>query len=293
MNRIRTVYAGALALTLGVTLFMFGVMPNAAVAQSVQVVKVKAVETAGGGYKFVGLPSALKGGNIRFELTNAGKEPHDLAIVRVDGLHSMADVMKIVGSEDAPAPAWLHGDGGVAGVAPGQVGGATMNFGPGKYMVLCTMSNDATKKSHAAGGMTASFTVTGAKASSLIGGATATVTAKEYGFDFKGLKAGKNVVLFVNAGKELHHFQMFPIVAGKTLDDVKKAFASQGPPSGPPPVDFEKGAGSGVIEKSEGGSLVAEINLVAGRYAVFCFMSDRVGGPPHFAKGMMTEVTIK
>lgn len=292
MHRIRTLCAGVLASTLPVTLITSGVIPNAAVAQSIQVVKVKALETAGGGYKFDGLPSTLKGGNIRFELTNAGKEPHDLQIVRLDGLHSVTEVVKIVGSEDTPIPLWMHGDGGIGVVAPGQIGSATMNLGPGKYILLCTESNDATHKSHAAGGMTGSFTVTGPKAASVVGGATATVTAKEYGFEFQGLKAGKNVVLFVNAGKELHHFQMFPILAGKTLDDVKKALAVQGPPTGPPPIDFTKGAGSAVIEKSEGSS-VTEINLVPGRYAVMCFLNDRIGGPPHFMKGMLTELTIK
>ena len=57
-------------------------------------------------------------------------------------------------------------------------------------------------------------------------------------------------------------------------------------------VDFEKGVGSSVIEKSEGSELT-EITLAAGRYAIACFISDRAGGPPHFTKGMLTEVVIK
>ena len=73
---------------------------------------------------------------------------------------------------------------------------------------------------------------------------------------------------------------------------MKTFLASTGAPTGPPPVDYEKGAGSSVIEKSEG-SLLAEITLVAGRYALVCFISDRAGGAPHFTKGMLTEVVVK
>ena len=135
-------------------------------------------------------------------------------------------------------------------------------------------------------------TVSGTKAAALPATATASITAKEYGFETKGLKPGKNIVQFVNVGKELHHFQMFPIATGKTIADVKTFLSSTGAPTGPPPVDFEKGAGSAVIEKSEGSELT-EVTLTAGRYALLCFITDRAGGPPHFMKGMLTEVVIK
>ena len=39
--------------------------------------------------------------------------------------------------------------------------------------------------------------------------------------------------------------------------------------------------------------MLTEITLTAGRYAMLCFLQDRTGGPPHFMKGMLTEVVIK
>ena len=69
--------------------------------------------------------------------------------------------------------------------------------------------------------MSVNVTVSGTKAAALPATATATITAKEYGFETKGLRVGKNVVQFINAGKELHHFQMLPIATGKTIADVK------------------------------------------------------------------------
>ena len=286
-----TVAGGALlaASTLSIALLSG---PSASAANDAKTIKVKAVERANGGYSFEGLPTTLKGGNVTFELTNTGKEPHDLQIVRVDGIHPAADVMKAIESENEPTPAWMHADGGVGSVAPGAVGRATVNLGAGTYVFVCTMSNDTTHKSHAAGGMANNIKVTGAKAPALPAGATATITAKEYGFETKGLKSGKNLVEFVVAGKELHHFLMFPIMPGKTIQDAKAALTSDKAPVGPPPLDFDKGQGSAVIEKSEG-SLLTEVNLAAGRYAMVCFMSDRVGGPPHIMKGMLVEVAVK
>ena len=295
-NRRRRRAMLGLGLTLGsVTLAVpVGVLMGgpAIAANELQTIKVKATEGAKGVYTFEGLPSTLKGGNISIEMTNAGKEEHDLAVLRIDGKHSMAEVIKIINSEDAPTPSWLHASGGIGRIPPGQVGRATVNLGAGSYVFICTVTNEATKKSHAAGGMMKSITVAGAKAAALPAGATGSIVAKEYGFETKGLKAGKNTVQFSVAGKELHHFLMFPILPGKTIQDAIKVLSSDQPPSGPPPIDFDKGISSAVIEKSEG-AILTEINLTAGRWAMVCFMADRAGGPPHLMKGMALEVVIK
>ena len=38
---------------------------------------------------------------------------------------------------------------------------------------------------------------------------------------------------------------------------------------------------------------IDELELVAGRYALVCFLTDRAGGPPHVAQGMVSELTIE
>jgi len=35
------------------------------------------------------------------------------------------------------------------------------------------------------------------------------------------------------------------------------------------------------------------LDLKAGSYAVICFISDRKGGPPHVARGMIKELIVK
>lgn len=57
-------------------------------------------------------------------------------------------------------------------------------------------------------------------------------------------------------------------------------------------VDFKKGAGSSVIEKSEG-SLLIKITMKAGHYSMLCFIQDRTGSLPHLMKGLLTEIVIK
>ena len=38
---------------------------------------------------------------------------------------------------------------------------------------------------------------------------------------------------------------------------------------------------------------VAKLDLKRGKYALLCFVSDRKGGPPHMAKGMIAEASVE
>ena len=75
------------------------------------------------------------------------------------------------------------------------------------------------------------------------------------------------------------------------ITDVAKFFQSEGESSGPPPVDFETGTSLPALDG--GTEQVAEITLKSGRYASVCFITDRGGGPPHFTKGQIAELTVK
>ena len=41
-----------------------------------------------------------------------------------------------------------------------------------------------------------------------------------------------------------------------------------------------------------GAEQVTDLEFVKGKYALVCFITDRKGGPPHIAKGMISEVDI-
>jgi len=98
-------------------------------------------------------------------------------------------------------------------------------------------------------------------------------------------------VTYDNKGKQAHHVVAFPFRGDATLDQAKAAFKSEGEPKGPPPVDFAKGQGTVVTDG--GTKIVTDLKLARGRYALVCFVSDRKGGPPHVAKGMIAEAQVK
>ena len=91
----------------------------------------------------------------------------------------------------------------------------------------------------------------------------------------------------------MHHAILFPILPGKTLDDVRQSFAAEGPPSGPPPVDFAGSAGTAALD-ADGAEVTDLVLRSPGRYALVCFISNRDGkGGPHLLDGMLKEVEVR
>jgi hypothetical protein len=235
----------------------------------------------------------MPSGVVQITLTNAGQQPHDLQLVRIDGSHTLAEFKTQVAeaADDAPIPTWVHGAGGVGTVGPGAPPGvAWVKLDAGAtYFFFCTETTDDNKK-HSSLGMLGQLQMQGASPANALPAADATLVAKDYSFDIPGLKAGPNTIVFRNDGpNQLHHFVAAPITAGKTLDDVKAALASQNP-TGPPPLDFQKAVS--VSATDPGQLLSARMTFAPGKYAFLCFLTDHAGGPPHFTKGMISEYTI-
>ena len=233
-------------------------------------------------------PASVSGGVTTVRLRNQAKDPHQVVFIRVDGNHTQAEVAKAIMDETGPIPSWAHIDGGVSDVAPGKSGSATLNLEPGSYFVADPGTDDNNNYFVAAGAIE-QLQVTG-KASGSLPSAAATITAKEYSFGVPALKAGTTTVRFENVGHQPHLLAAFPINPGKTIDDVRRDLASQGPPQGPPAVDFQKSVGAQGLDP--GRSELTDLRLEAGRYAFVCFLRDRNGGPPHVTLGMLQEVRV-
>jgi len=243
-------------------------------------------------------PSSIKGGLVELTFTNAGKDGHEAQLVRIDEGHTAQDAVKVVASDKPGIPEWFHAAGGAGSTGPGQTARTTMNLPAGNYVMVDNDNQDGPPNSTL--GAVAEFKVTAGDDGPLPA-ATATITAStddqakpEHKFEITGLKVGKNRLRLVDKGEQVHHAIMFPIVSGKTIADVKKFFTTQGRPSGPPPIDFESGAGTAALD----GDTAQVTDLVlrkAGTYAVVCFLTDRDGKDPkpHLAAGMLTEVDVK
>lgn len=230
----------------------------------------------------VDIPASVKAGLVEFTFQNGDKVPHDAQVIRIEGDHTLEEVEEVeevVEGEGTPTPDWIKDGGGLGTVGPGQTGTAIEVLEPGRHVVFDTEN-----------GGKAEFEVTGEAASAQLPATDASLKTVEYGFETSGLKAGRNTLTFKNEGEELHHVIAAPINEGTTIEEVKKFASSDEEPSGPPPIDFEKVVGTAVLDG--GREQVTELELQKGRYALLCFISDRAGGPPHTAKGMVQEVKV-
>lgn len=234
---------------------------------------------------YSGAPREMSAGLARISLKNDGKGAHDAQLIRVDGEHSAQEVLQAIGRamEGRPIPEWLHAAGGVGTAGPSQTATAVQPLEEGTHYILDTNAEDPST------GAQATFEVTRGGGDVEPPEAPATVTASEYKFETSGLKPGQNRVRFENAGQEAHHVIMGPIKRGKTIEDVREFARTE---KGEDPLEGdEKFVGTAVL--AGGMSQVVDFKLEKGKYAALCFISDRKGGPPHVAKGMVMEVNVQ
>jgi len=252
------------------------------------------VSKNGGEYELTA-PATVGAGlvEISLQVDSPATEEHEVQLVRVEGDHTLAEALEVISSDEGgPTPPWLFAGGGVGSTKGGKTATVTQVLQPGTYYVFDLGEGEGDNvPSFADQGATATIEVTGEAGDAELPVADATVTAEDYSFATDGLVAGVNRIRFDNTGEELHHVIAIPYQAGATLEQVKAFATSDAPPEGPPPVDFSRASVTAALEG--GDSQIAELNLTAGTYAFICFISDRAGGPPHAALGMIDEVVVR
>lgn len=237
-------------------------------------------------------PASIDAGLVDVTLENSGERTHDAQLVRVEGDRSALEVIDQVidAEEGAPTPDWAHGAGGVGSVGPGESGTATQVLEPGTYFLVDTESAGSGAPSNARQGGVRKIEVAGA-ATGELPRTDARITADEYSFEPSGIESGTNRLTFDNAGEEVHHIIAFPLREGAKFSEVTEFFGSEQEPQGQPPVDFEALQGTAALDGGE--QQVVELDFEPGKYALLCFIADRAGGPPHVAKGMISELDVE
>jgi hypothetical protein len=239
-------------------------------------------------------PSTIDAGLVDITLKNSTKAPHDAQLVRVAGDQTAKQVIsKVIDTEEGAAtPDWAHGAGGVGSVDGGSSATVTQVLLPGTYYLVDTESGGGEGEGppNAKKGGIVKFEVAGDEGGELPA-TDAKIVADDYSFESTGLQPGKNRLTFENAGNELHHVIAFPMRKGAKFSEVTKLFASEQEPKGPPPVDFERFESTAVLDGGE--EQVTEMEFERGKYALVCFIADRAGGPPHVAKGMISELDVR
>lgn len=237
----------------------------------------------GKGAKISG-PASAETGLAEITLENEAKREGDMQLIRVEGDHSAEEVVE--GLEKAMRgqafPEWFFAGGGIGSIPAGQSATVTQVLSPGTYYAADTGGGPPTASSLAA------VEVTGDESDEEISEGDATVTAVEYGFEAEELPSGEVEIDFVNGGAQPHHLLASQLIGDATAEDVEKAFKSN---SGKPPLSEDVFQGTAVIEGGE--SQQVTLDLEPGRYALYCFISDRQGGPPHALEGMVDEVEVK
>jgi hypothetical protein len=245
------------------------------------------VNDKGKGQSTLRAPDTAQAGVVEMTLQNRGKRPHDAQLFRVAGGQTAAQTIAALGRAlegGAALPGWLTYAGGVRPTEAGGSQTATQVLEPGTYYVGDVEGTSGPPDPKAV----PKIVVSGELGDAELPEADATVTAVDYDFRAEGLEAGENTILFENAGAQPHHLEAFPILEGKTIEDVEEFAKTE---KGKPPVDFEGEAGTTVLEG--GTSQLVTLDLKQGDYALLCFISDRQGGPPHVAKGMIAEAQVK
>ena len=231
-------------------------------------------------------PESVPAGVTKFTLVNKGSTFHHMVIARLDGGHTLPDLMDAM-SHQGPPPAWFVTVGGPNAPDPGGTSNATVALAPGNYALLCFVSTPQDPQPHFAKGMIKALTVTGKKtAKQELPKADATLTLADYQFTFsKDLTAGKHSLRVENKGPQEHEVEIIKLAPGKTVQDMLGWMEKM---DGPPP-----GSGiGGAAPMAPGYANVIDVDLAPGNYALICFVPDMKDGAPHFVHGMVRAFTV-
>lgn len=114
-------------------------------------------------FAFTGVPATLSEGTTTLKVTNQGQEPHEMTVLRLEGINAQQALEILTappGGEAPSGPPPFKDAGGFQAIMPGQSGWATLDLQAGEYIVLCFVPSPANEFApHLALGMITSITV--------------------------------------------------------------------------------------------------------------------------------------
>jgi len=234
---------------------------------------------------FQGFPSKVPSGWVQITATNKTQGPQAASLIKINKGHTLDELNKLENSEDpadyTKAMQAMTMVGGIPGMLPGGTAEATVHLTAGNYVLASQIGEKPIQQQ---------FTVTSSKSGLSEPEATQTVKLSEFKIDMpNSLKAGTTTFKVENIGGEGHQALFLHLAPGKTLQDAVNFVESNGPPSGPPPVDWAGGVDS--LSPQQAG--YTTIDLQPGKYAVICPMFDPSSGKSHAMLGMVKEVTVQ
>jgi hypothetical protein len=236
-------------------------------------------------YAFSG-PDTVPAGLVTLRIVNAGREPHQAGVVRIEGSRTPHEIAAAL--ESSTPPPWMAFAGGPDAVNSGDTATATQRLAPGTYVLVCFLpSPDGTM--HLEKGMIQTLVVQGAEpapAATLAGDDT--IILADYSFTLAHpLHAGPHTLYVENAGPQLHEVMVLALAPGKSVNDLVR-WSSHWMP-GPLPA---RPLG-GIVTLDAGKGAAFTVTLARGTYLLVCFIPDKKDGRSHLLHGMLQEITVE
>jgi len=229
-------------------------------------------------------PDVIPAGLTEFRFMNKGPSLHHMQILKLEGGKTVDDLRAAL-ANPGPPPAWVKEVGGPNAPAPGVESNATLMLEPGNYALICFV--DIGGPPHFMKGMVKALRVTASSdASAPTPKVDATATLFDYGFKLSSpIQAGTRTIRVLNGGTQHHEIELVRLPPGVSVNDFMKWLGKmEGPPPGMPL--------GGVSGLDVGGSQYFTADFAPGNYALICFLPDAKDGKPHFAHGMIQQITV-
>jgi uncharacterized cupredoxin-like copper-binding protein len=236
-------------------------------------------------FAFAG-PDSIAPGVSRIQLVNHGTQPHHLILGRLDDGKTVADVQAALKEHPQAAPPYLSYRGASNIIMPGDSSSSVNDLPAGHYLLICFVPDVADQTPHAFKGMIKEIVVAGPRHEAPLPTADGEIRLSDFAFATADIAAGTHTFHVVNDGPQVHEIQLVRLNDGATAQQFLAAMAPG--TKGPPPGVFL--GGPGALSKGEGDYW--RVTLAPGKYLFLCFVPDVASGAPHFAKGMMRELTV-
>jgi uncharacterized cupredoxin-like copper-binding protein len=231
-------------------------------------------------------PDSIAPGVTRITMVNAGTQPHHLILGRVDDGKTVADVEAGMKEHPQAAAPYLSYRGASNMIMPGDSSSSVSDLPAGHYMLICFVPDPVDQTPHAFKGMTKEIVIAGPRHEAPLPTSDAEIRLRDFAFVAGDIAAGTHTFHVLNDGPQIHEIQLVRLNEGATAQQFLAGLAPGA--AGPPPGVFL--GGPGALSAGEGDYWT--VTLKPGKYLFLCFVPDLTSGAPHFAKGMIRELTV-
>lgn len=229
-------------------------------------------------------PDSIPAGPTTIRLVSRGRQEHFVQFVKLSAGHTSADYVRASMAHEATP--WAMSVGGVGTIPAGGTAAVTIDFRPGRYVLLCDIS-DTDGTPHFAKGMARPLTVVEGPSATVMPVPDVELELTDYAFTLsKPLRVSTHVVGVHNAGSQPHMALLWQLHDGKSVADVIRWMNTTGPAVDPVTLI------GGVPDLDPGQSAELVLDLVPARYVLICLVDDIHDHKPHFMHGMVHEVLI-